>query len=232
MASDPENDPRVAQIAAGLIPPALAIAEAVLEDATAAALAEIPHVTGAFVNAIRANDSATAFGSALAELLTKTVAAAHSSAANAFVAHAWKQHESETLAAETAAKLQDENWDLRDLVSYQCHKLEMLTTASQRADERSARAIEALEERISCLQCELALKRTAEDLASDLPPKTEEHDEHDGRTCYPPQNFIRSYTSVSQPLVPQNGSRPSVPKTHYISIPLSFRRLPSFNFAP
>ncbi|KAJ7710134.1 hypothetical protein B0H14DRAFT_3022220 [Mycena olivaceomarginata] len=164
MASDPENDPRVAQMAAGLISPALAIAEAVSEDTTAAALAEIPHVTSAIINAIRANDPA---------LLTTTVAAARSSAAQAFVTHAWKQHQSETLAAETAAKLQDENWELRDLVSYQCHKLEMLTTA----DERSARAIETLEERISCLQCELALKRTAEDLESDLPPKTEEHDE-------------------------------------------------------
>ncbi|KAJ7233487.1 hypothetical protein C8J57DRAFT_1249962 [Mycena rebaudengoi] len=179
MASDPENNPRVAQIAIGLIPPALAIAEAVSEDATAAALAEIPHVTGAFVNAIRANDSAT-FGSPLTKLLTKTVVAASSSAAMAFVTHAGKQHQSEALAAETAAKLQDENWDLRDLVSYQCHKLEMLTTARQRADERSARAIESLEERISCLQCGLALKRTAEDLESDIPSKTEEHDEHDG----------------------------------------------------
>ncbi|KAJ7242638.1 hypothetical protein C8J57DRAFT_1525999 [Mycena rebaudengoi] len=195
MASDPENDPRIAQIAAGLIPPALAIAEAVSEVATAAALTEIPHVTGTFVNTIRTNDSA-AVGSALAKLLTKTVAAARSSAAKAFVTHTWKQHQSETLAAETAAKLQDENWDLRDLVSYQCHKLEMLMTARQRADERSARAIESLEERISCLQCELALKRTAEDLESDLPPKTEEHNEHDGRTCYSPQNFIRSYTLI------------------------------------
>ncbi|KAJ7693947.1 hypothetical protein B0H17DRAFT_1199620 [Mycena rosella] len=175
MASDPENDPRVAQISAGLILPALASAEAVSEDATAAALAELPHFTGAFVNAVRANDFAP-LGSALTNLLTKTVVAAHASAVEAFVTHAWQQHQSETLAAETAAKLQDENWDLRDLVSYQCHKLEMLTTARQRADERSARAIEALEE----LQCELALKRTAEDLESDLPPKTEEHDEHDG----------------------------------------------------
>ncbi|KAF8200415.1 hypothetical protein K438DRAFT_1821935 [Mycena galopus ATCC 62051] len=179
MASDPENDPRVVQIAAGLITPALAIADAVSEDATAAALAEMPHAIGAFVNAIRANDSA-ALVSAFTELLVKTVVAAHSSAAMAFVTHAWKQHQSETLAAETAAKLQDENSDLRDLASYQCHELEMLTTARHRADERSARAIEALEERISCLQCELALRITAEDLESDLPPKTEEYDEHGG----------------------------------------------------
>ncbi|KAF7349962.1 hypothetical protein MVEN_01297300 [Mycena venus] len=161
--------------------------------------------------------------------LDPSVADARSSAAKAFVAHVWKQPE--TLAAETAANLQDNNWDLDDLVSYQCHKLKMLTTARQRADERSARTIEALEECISCLQCELALQRTAEDLESDLPPKTEEHDEHDGRTCYP-QIFIRSYTSVSQLLIPQNSSRPSVPKIHYIFIPLSFRRLPNFNFAP
>ncbi|KAJ6553528.1 hypothetical protein DFH09DRAFT_1318921 [Mycena vulgaris] len=173
MASDP------AQIAAGIIPPTLAIAEAVSEDTSAAALAEIPNIAATFVNAIRANDYA-AFSSALTKLVTKTVAAARSSAAKAFVTHAWKQYQSETLAAETAAKLQAENRDLRDLVSYQCHKLEMLTTARQRADERSARAIESLEEHISCLQCELALRRTAEDLESDLPPKTEEHDEHDG----------------------------------------------------
>ncbi|KAJ6577888.1 hypothetical protein B0H19DRAFT_1253192 [Mycena capillaripes] len=179
MSSDPENHPRVAQIAAVLMPPALAIAEAVSKDATAAALAGIPHVAGALANTIRANDFA-AFGSALTELLTKTVATAQSSAVEAFLTHALKQHQSEILAAETVAKLQDENWELRDLISYQSRKLEMLTTERQRADERSARTIEALEEQIFCLQCELALRRTAEDLESDLPPKTEEHDEHDG----------------------------------------------------
>ncbi|KAJ7440400.1 hypothetical protein B0H11DRAFT_2099701 [Mycena galericulata] len=175
------NDPRVAQIAAGLIPSALAIAEAVSKDATAAALTEIPHVTGAFVNAIRANDYA-AFGSALTNLLKETVAAARWSAVKAFAIHAGKQLQSEALAAETAATLKDENRDLLEQVSYQYHKLEMLTTERQRADERSARAIEALEEHISCLQRELALKRTAEDLESDLSPKTEEHDEHGGPT--------------------------------------------------
>ncbi|KAJ6579811.1 hypothetical protein B0H10DRAFT_2235563 [Mycena sp. CBHHK59/15] len=179
MASDPENDPPVAQIAAGLIPLALAIAEAISEDTTAAALAEVPHATGAFVNAIGVNNSA-AFCSALTNPLTKTVAAAHSSAVKAFVTHAWEQHQFKTLAAETAAKLQDENWDLCDL----------------RADERSARAIEALEERISCLQCELALKRTAEDLESDHPPKTEEHDEYD-RPARPTKRLKTEHASNS-----------------------------------
>jgi DNA-binding LacI/PurR family transcriptional regulator len=172
MASDPENDPRVVQFAARFRPPALAIAKAVSEAATAAALAELPYATGAFVNAVRANDFAM-YGSALIGLVTETVVAAYSSAAMAFETHALTQHQSETLAAETAAKLQDENEELRELISYQCHKLEMLT----RADERSARKIEALEERISCLECELALKTTAEDRESDHPPKTEKHDE-------------------------------------------------------
>ncbi|KAJ7453063.1 hypothetical protein B0H11DRAFT_2072475 [Mycena galericulata] len=177
MPSHSENDPRVAQIAAAFIPLALAIYEAVSKDATAAALA--PDVIGALVNAVRADDSA-AFGSALTDLVTNTIVAAGSSAVKAFATHASEQHQSEALAAETAAKLQDENEELRDVISYQGHKLEMLTTARQRADERSARAIEALEERISCLQSELVLKRTAEDLESDLPSKTEEHDEHGG----------------------------------------------------
>ncbi|KAJ7144650.1 hypothetical protein C8R44DRAFT_865545 [Mycena epipterygia] len=154
MASDPENDPRVAQITPGLIPPALAITKAVPEDTTAAALAEIPHVTGAFVNAIHTNNSAV-FSSALVKLFTKTVTAAHSGAVKAFVAHTWKQHQSETLAAETAAN----------------------------SDKRFAHVIEALEEHISYLQCELVLKRTAKDLESNLPLKTEEHDEHDRSAC-------------------------------------------------
>jgi hypothetical protein len=89
MASDPENDPRVAQIAAELMPLALAIAQAVSKDAATAALAEVSHVTSAFVNAIRTNDFA-AGGLALGNLIIKTVAAACESAVEGFLTHTLK----------------------------------------------------------------------------------------------------------------------------------------------
>ncbi|KAJ7303744.1 hypothetical protein DFH08DRAFT_825677 [Mycena albidolilacea] len=201
MDSDPRNHPRVAPIAPGLIPPwFLAFAEAICEDIATAWRAETPHVTGAIFSAVPADDSA-AFCSALDQLLQKTVIAASLSAMKTFMTHIYQ---SETVAAETAAKLQEENSDLRDVVSYQRHKIETLEAALKRADER----IKAREERISSLQHQLALKRTARDLESE----TEEHNEHDG----PARPTKRLKTERVQ---------------NSLFIPLSFRRLFNFTFA-